>query len=120
MSLIEPSLILAVICGLLASLLPLILWRRAPSEFPLELFSVPILALASWLAGEYLGLGPEKVGFTFLGAIGVVVAADFEVGILFELRHYIVQRRLLWGLGIVTLSVVTGFGLRILLPALSE
>jgi hypothetical protein len=120
MSFIEPSLILAVICGLLASLLPLILWRRARSEFPLELFSVPILALASWLTGEYWGLGPEKVGVTFLGAIGVAVAADLEVGILFELRHHIVQRRLLWGLGIVAISVATGLGLRIFLPALPE
>jgi hypothetical protein len=64
-----------------------------------ELFSVPILALASWLVAEYFDLGPDKVGFTFLDAIAVAVAADLEAGILFELRRLIVQRRLIWRLG---------------------
>jgi hypothetical protein len=72
------------------------------------------------LAAEYLNLGPDKVGFTFLGAIAVAVAADLEVEILFELRRLNVRRRLLWGLAIVAISVATGLGLRILLPALPE
>jgi hypothetical protein len=49
------------------------------------------------VSGGVPNLGPGKVGFTFLGAIAVAVAADLEVGILFELRRLIVRRRLLWG-----------------------
>jgi hypothetical protein len=120
MTLFEAPVAVALIAGSVAYLLPLILWSRLRSNFPLELFSVPALAQASWLAAEYFNLGPEKVGFTFLGAIAVAVASDVVVALLARVKGRMRRNRLWWRFGIVVVSVVMGLGLRILLPALPE
>jgi hypothetical protein len=119
MSLFEASAWLALGSGILAYVLPVILWTRRPN-FPLELFLVPAFALASWLVVEYFDVGPKKVGFTFPGAIAVAVMSDVLVIVLLRVGRSTRRYRLLCGFGVVALSIALGIGLRIVLPALPE
>ena len=120
MSLLDASAWLAFVSGALGYVFPLILWTRMRPNFPIEALFAPALMLVSWFTAEYFGIGPEKIGFTFLGAIAVAVVSNIGVVALIRVRSRIRRHRLPWSLGILVLSVVVGVGLRVLLPALPE
>jgi hypothetical protein len=120
MSLLNAAVFLALGSGVLAYVMPLILWMRMRPEFPNSVLIVPALSLTSWLIAEYAGVGPVKVGFTFLGAIPVAVISNLIVLAGMLLKSAIRRHHILSTLGIMLLSVLVGVGMRLLLPALPD
>ena len=120
MSLLEASGWLALVSGALAYVLPLILWKRMRPNLPTEVLIVPAVMLTSWLTAEYFGIGPPRIGFTFLGAIVVAVVSNVVVLVLARVRGHLWRHRLFWSVGILALSIVVGLGLRVLVPSLPD
>jgi hypothetical protein len=119
-SLREASAWLALLSGIVGYVLPLVVWARMRPNFPNEVLMVPAAMLLSWLAADYFGIGATRIGFTFLGAIVTAVLSNAVILALIRLKSEIRRHRLLWGVGILVLSVLVGVGVRIFLPALPD
>jgi hypothetical protein len=119
-TLFEAAVLAATVCGILAYILPVILWTRARPNFPVETLALPALMVGSWLGAEYFGIGPTKVGFTFLGALPVAIMSNVLLLVLVRTLRRGTYDRALWAVGVVVVSIVSGVAARVLLPALAD
>lgn len=119
MSVAEMRLWWAATCGVLAYILPLLLWVKRRSMYPTELLAVPALVVGSWWLADTFDFRQGRVGFTFYGALPAAVGSNLLVLAVLRIRNF-QSRRILRDVILVIGSLVAGAVLQLVLPSLAE